>query len=94
MNVEDVEKLILLMQRYELNELQLKEEKWEFSARRGEKNNPQQQHVVYAQQPMMPSQSSAALQPAPGGSGVLPVAVPPAANRATTCRSRSCPRRG
>ena len=37
MNVEDVEKLILLMQRYELNELALKEEKWEFSARRGEK---------------------------------------------------------
>ncbi len=27
MNVEDVEKLILLMQRYELNELALKEEK-------------------------------------------------------------------
>lgn len=79
MNVEDVEKLILLMQRYELNELQLKEEKWEFSARRGEKNQPQQQ-VILSQQPMMPSASSSML-PSAGGSGVLPVAPPVAANQ-------------
>jgi len=82
MNVEDVEKLILLMQRYELNELQLKEEKWEFSARRGEKNQPAPQ-VILSQQPMMPSASSAML-PSAGGSGILPVppaATAPAANQ-------------
>ena len=40
MNLEDVEKLILLMQRHDLNELQVKDAGMEFSARRGDKNAP------------------------------------------------------
>jgi len=38
MNLEDVEKLILLMQRHELSELQVKESGLEFSAKRADKN--------------------------------------------------------
>jgi acetyl-CoA carboxylase biotin carboxyl carrier protein len=44
MKLEDVEKLILLMQKHDLSELQLKEADWEFSARRGDKSPT---HVVY-----------------------------------------------
>ena len=40
MNLQDVEKLILLMQQYDLNELRIKEGEWEFSASRGEKPQP------------------------------------------------------
>jgi len=40
MDFERVEKLIQLMQRYELGELQVKDEEFEFSARRGEKAQP------------------------------------------------------
>ena len=40
MKLEDVEKLILLMQKHDLSELQVKEADWEFSARRGEKHAP------------------------------------------------------
>src|SRR5258708_6010165 len=40
MDFERVEKLIQLMQRYDLGELQVKEEGWEFCARRGEKAVP------------------------------------------------------
>jgi acetyl-CoA carboxylase biotin carboxyl carrier protein len=76
MNVDDVEKLILLMQRYELSELALKEDTWEFSARRGEKPNPMPQ-LILQQQPMMASGSSAQLPPT--GSGVQP--VPPAVDK-------------
>ncbi|MFH0938734.1 MAG: acetyl-CoA carboxylase biotin carboxyl carrier protein [Planctomycetota bacterium] len=35
MKLEDVESLILLMQKHDLSELQVKEADWEFSARRG-----------------------------------------------------------
>lgn len=77
MNVEDVEKLILLMQRYELNELALKEEKWEFSARRGDKASAQPQvQYIHTQSAPQAAASSANL-PSPAGSGILP--VPPAA---------------
>lgn len=78
MNVEDVEKLILLMQRYELNELALKEEKWEFSARRGDRNVAQPAvQYIHTQAPQ--AAASSANLPAPGGSGVLP--VPPAVEK-------------
>jgi len=40
MKLEDVEKLILLMQKHDLSELAIKESGWEFSARRGEKPGP------------------------------------------------------
>ena len=40
MNLDDVEKLIVLMERHELTELQVKEAGWEFLARRGDKNQP------------------------------------------------------
>lgn len=81
MNVEDVEKLILLMQRYELNELALKEEKWEFSARRGDKANSQPQvQYIHTQSAPQAGASSANL-PSPAGSGVLPVPPAVAANQ-------------
>jgi len=78
MNVEDVEKLILLMQRYDLNELALKEEKWEFSARRGDKNVAQPSvQYIHTQAPA--AAASSANLPSPAGSGVLP--VPPAIDK-------------
>lgn len=40
MKLDEIEKLILLMQKHDLSELQLKEEGWEFLARRGEKAGP------------------------------------------------------
>jgi acetyl-CoA carboxylase biotin carboxyl carrier protein len=66
MKLEDVEKLILLMQKHDLSELSLKEEGLEFSARRGDKQ-PQQ---VYVQAPQVQSGMY------PATSGMLP-AVPP-----------------
>jgi len=66
MNFEDVEKLINLMQRYDLSELQVKEEGWEFSARRGEK--PQ----TYMMAPPMMQ----AGQFAPGQSGMQAAVAP------------------
>jgi acetyl-CoA carboxylase biotin carboxyl carrier protein len=69
MKLEDVEKLILLMQKHDLSELSLKEEGLEFSARRGEKH-PQQ---VYVQAPQMQSGMY------PATSGMLPAVAPPAA---------------
>lgn len=81
MNVEDVEKLILLMQRYELNELALKEEKWEFSARRGEKASAQPQvQYIHTQSAPQAGASSSNL-PSPTGSGILPVPPAVAANQ-------------
>jgi acetyl-CoA carboxylase biotin carboxyl carrier protein len=61
MKLEDVEKLILLMQKHDLSELAIKEAEWEFSARRGDKA-PQQ---VYVTQPHA-SQMSPAVLPASG----------------------------
>ena len=65
MKLEDVEKLILLMQKHDLSELSLKEEGLEFSARRGDKA-PQQ---VYIQNPGLQS----GMHPA-AGSGMMPAA--------------------
>jgi acetyl-CoA carboxylase biotin carboxyl carrier protein len=76
MKLEDVEKLILLMQKHELSELQLKEADWEFSARRGDKN-PGPTHVVY-QTPAAISQQMPAVPAA--GSGQAAPAVPAPAN--------------
>ena len=50
MDTERVEKLIRLMQQYDLSELQVKEDEWEFQARRGEK--PGTHYMVSA--PPMP----------------------------------------
>lgn len=71
MKLEDVEKLILLMQKHDLSELQVKQEGWEFSARRGEK------HVAAA--PVIVS-APAALPAAPGpsASGIAPAVPAPA----------------
>ena len=58
MNIEDVEKLILLMHKHDLSELQVKEAEWEFSARRGEK--PAAPVLVSAPTPLTPHVATAA----------------------------------
>lgn len=45
MNLDEVEKLIQLMQRYELNELEVKHGDLEFAARKGEKHAPMVVHA-------------------------------------------------
>jgi acetyl-CoA carboxylase biotin carboxyl carrier protein len=81
MNVDDVEKLILLMQRYELNELALKEEKWEFSARRGDKPSTQPQVQYFHTQAAPAAAGSSANLPSPAASGILPVPPSVGANQ-------------
>ena len=66
MNLDNIEKLIRLMQQYDLNELQVKEKDLEFQARRGEK----------AGQPYMVSAPIQQQAPA-GTSGTQPAAPPP-----------------
>jgi acetyl-CoA carboxylase biotin carboxyl carrier protein len=60
MDLSEVEKLILLMQRYELSELQVKFPEWEFCARKGEKAQP-----LLIPAPLPPPQAPPAHAPAP-----------------------------
>ncbi len=77
MKLEDVEKLILLMQKHDLSELQLKEADWEFSARRGGDKNVMPQ-VVYQTAPAAISQQmpSVPMMAASGSGGAPAVAAP------------------
>jgi acetyl-CoA carboxylase biotin carboxyl carrier protein len=80
MKLEDVEKIILMMQKHELSELSLKEEGFEFSARRGDKQ-PQQ---IYMQAPAMqsgmmpaiPAAAPAAAAPASDGKPCKEITAP------------------
>ena len=67
MDLEEVEKLIVLMQHYDLSELQLKDDKVEFLARRGEKPQP-----IIVTQPAIASQAMMQAVPSPSASGSLP----------------------
>ena len=69
MNLERIEKLIELMRKYELNELQVKEGELEFSARHGEKPQPVQQ-VMFSG---APQQGGANPVPLPSASGINPL---------------------
>jgi acetyl-CoA carboxylase biotin carboxyl carrier protein len=72
MKLDDVEKLILLLQKHDLSELQVKESDWEFSARRGDKNVAQApQYIVHSPaamsgvHPSVAASGDAATQSAP-----------------------------
>jgi len=75
MKLEDVEKLILLMQKHDLSELAIKEADWEFSARRGDKPGAAPSFIMQAPAAMSgtapavaaPAPASAAGTPAVGG---------------------------
>jgi acetyl-CoA carboxylase biotin carboxyl carrier protein len=62
MNLDEVEKIILLMQRYELTELAVKQGDLEFSAKKQGEAVPQM--VVHAPQPMLAAAASAPAIPA------------------------------
>jgi acetyl-CoA carboxylase biotin carboxyl carrier protein len=79
MKLEDVEKLILLMQKHDLGELTIKEADWEFSARRGDKA-PQQ---VFVTQPHA-SQMAPAVLPAAGSASGAPAVEPGKAGKEIT----------
>jgi acetyl-CoA carboxylase biotin carboxyl carrier protein len=74
MNLDEVEKLIQLMQRYELSELQIQEGEFNFAARKGEKGGivHHAPTVVHA----LPAASAAELPAAAQGA-----ATPPAKNQ-------------
>ena len=59
MNLDEIEKLLTLMERHDLNELQIKEGAWQFSARRGRLADP----VVVAPV-QLPAAATAAALPA------------------------------
>ena len=68
MDIERVEKLIRLMQQYDLSELQVRETDWEFQARRGDKNVA----PIVVSAPAMPQ--SAATAGSAAASGQQPTA--------------------
>src|SRR5689334_17573525 len=82
MDIERVEKLIRLMQQYELSELHLKEKDWEFQARHGEK--PAQQIMVAAPHPQhvtipaqaVPSANLSGVQPAAADKNLKDITAP------------------
>ena len=68
MDIERVEKLIRLMQQYDLSELQVKETEWEFQARRGEKVAA----PIMVSAPAMPQNMVVNAAPQAGTSGQQP----------------------
>ena len=70
MDLEKVEKLIGLMKQYELGELRVSDKDWEFSARRGERPQPQQPFMMSA-----PIQHTVASVAASAAEPAIPVAA-------------------
>ena len=72
MKLEDVEKLILLMQKHDLSDLQVKEADWEFSARRG--GTPPAPVIVSA--PAVAAVAAPAAQASSAAAPAVPAAAP------------------